>query len=212
MAPDDTSVPNPDSHPTRRSLLKATGVVGAGALLAASAAGGAQAAGPARAAAPSNRDILYRTVGRTGERLPAVGLGTFMTFDKRPGAQRGHLREVMQRYWEAGGRVVDISPLYGGSEVSVGDFANDLGITNEMFVTDKSWATGEYLSDESHMLRRLETSKARLWREQIDLIQVHSLVNAEAAIPVLRRWKDEGRIRYVGASHHVIPYYPAIET
>jgi diketogulonate reductase-like aldo/keto reductase len=207
----DPLVSRPGSHPTRRTLMKATGVVGAGAVLAAAAAGRTQAAGPERAPAVDRRGLITRTVGRTGERIPAVGLGTFMTFDKRPGAGRGHLREVMQRYWSAGGRVIDTSPLYGGSELSVGDFATDLGITDDIFLTNKSWATGEYLSDESHMVSQLEISKTRLWRDQMDVLQVHNLVNAEAAVPVLRRWKGEGKIRYVGVTHHAIPYYPAIE-
>ena len=215
-SPNDPTVSRPGSHPTRRNLLTAAGVAGAGALFAASAGGPARAGGPAMGApSPSSRGsgggVITRTVGRSGQRLPAIGLGTFMTFDKLPGAQRGHLREVMKRYWEHGGRVIDTSPLYGGSELSVGDLATDLGITNEMFLTNKSWSTGDYLSDESHMVSQLETSKTRLWREKLDVLQVHNLVNAEAAVPVLRRWRSEGKIGYVGVSHHATQYYPAIE-
>ncbi|MGI5150178.1 aldo/keto reductase [Plantactinospora sp. CA-294935] len=212
--PSDPPASRPGGNPTRRNLLTAAGAAGAGALLAVGAAGRAEAVAVAAAGPAASRGSggeITRVVGRTGERLRAVGLGTFMTFDKRPGAPRGHLREVLKRYWEAGGRVIDTSPLYGGAELSVGDFATDLGIADDIFLTNKSWSTGEYLSDESHMMRQLETSKTRLWRDRMDVLQVHNLVNAEAAVPILRRWKGEGKIRYVGVSHHAPQYYPAIE-
>jgi diketogulonate reductase-like aldo/keto reductase len=162
---------------------------------------------PARATG----DVLTRPVPNSDERLPLIGLGTFMTFDKRPGAPRDHLRDVLSRFWAAGGRVVDTSPLYGMSDVTVGDFAAELGITDRLFVTNKTWVTGEYLNDPSHAERQLEQSRSRLWRQTIDVMQVHSLTNAEMVVPILRRWKSSGAIRYLGVTHHVPAYFGAIE-
>jgi aryl-alcohol dehydrogenase-like predicted oxidoreductase len=76
-------------------------------------------------------------VPRTKEVVPATGFGTFMTFDVEPGARRDNLFEVTRRYWQADGRVVDTSPLYGMAEVNVGHFASALGITEPMFVSNK---------------------------------------------------------------------------
>lgn len=156
-------------------------------------------------AAPGS--VITRTIPRTSEAVPAIGLGTFLTFDIVPGQKRDHLREVMRRYWEAGSRVFDTSPLYGMGEVNVGDFATALGINDQMFITNKIWSTGEYLADESHARRSLETSLQRLWRDRIDIMQCHSLVNVDAVVPILRAWKKEGRIRFVGVTHHEPTYF-----
>jgi diketogulonate reductase-like aldo/keto reductase len=160
----------------------------------------------ARAQEPAADGIVTRTVPRTGEMLPAVGLGTFLTFDTLPGAPRDHLREVLRRYWEGGARVVDTSPLYGTAETTVGDFATALGIGDRVFVANKIWATGDFLADESHALRSLRLSEDRLWRGRIDLMQCHSLVNVELIVPYLRAWKKEGRIRLLGITHYESAY------
>jgi diketogulonate reductase-like aldo/keto reductase len=151
--------------------------------------------------------VITRTIPRTNEALPVIGLGTFLTFDVIPGQKRDHLREVVQRYWQAGARVIDTSPLYGTGEISVGHFASALGINEQMFASNKIWSTGEFLADESHARRSLEQSLGRLWRERIDLMQCHSLVNVDIVIPYLHAWKKEGKIRYVGVSHHENAYH-----
>jgi aryl-alcohol dehydrogenase-like predicted oxidoreductase len=88
-----------------------------------------------------------RPIPATGEMIPAIGLGTFETFDITPGEPRGHVREVIRLFHEPGGRVIDTSPLYGMSEVNVGDFIIDLGIVDDIFITNKTWTTGDHLSD-----------------------------------------------------------------
>jgi diketogulonate reductase-like aldo/keto reductase len=182
------------------------GALGAGAVVASGASSlgttpvlaQAPAAAPARVAPP----VITRTIGRTNETVTALGLGTFLTFDALPGQNRDALREVTKRYFEGGGRVIDTSPLYGTGEVSVGAFLAALGANNDVFISNKIWSTGEYLGDESHALRSLEQSKLRLWRGTLDVLHCHSLVNANAIVPLLGAWKKEGRIRYVGVSHH----------
>jgi aryl-alcohol dehydrogenase-like predicted oxidoreductase len=47
-----------------------------------------------------------------------------------------------------------------------------------------------------------DTSKLRVWRSAIDLMQCHSLTNAEFVISLLQAWKREGLIRHVGITHH----------
>ena len=156
------------------------------------------------------RDVIVRTIGRTGERLPAIGLGAVTSFDKRPGAQRAHLRDVLTVYWEAGGRVIDTSQLYGDSDLLFSDVTTALGITSNMFLTQHLWSTDEDLN-ESRMLRKSRAAKARLRRDQMDVLRVHNLANAAAVVPMLTRWKSAGGVRYVGVSHYATRYYPAIE-
>lgn len=211
--------PRSDSgdRPSRRKLIKAAGLTAlfasAGALPASAEAPSAAptAAGPAAAPASSAKDLIRRTIPGTDETVPVLGMGTFLTFDKLPGRPRGHLREVMKRFWDGGGRVIDTSPLYGFSEISVGDFAADLGITDRLFLTNKTWAAGEYYNDDGIALRQYAQSRKRLWRDKLDVLQVHSLTNVGMIVPMLLDWKREGQVRFVGISHHVPLFFPAVE-
>ncbi len=162
------------------------------------------------AVAQSSSGNIMRKIPRSGEMLPAIGLGTYLTFDLIPGAPRNNIREIIKRFWDGGGRVFDTSPLYGTGEISVGDFATCMGINEQMFIANKIWSTGEYLADDSHARKSFEQSQQRLWREKIDLMQVHSLVNVDQIVPVLKHWTREGKIKYVGVTHHEIPYFNAL--
>lgn len=166
---------------------------------------------PSQPAPNQPSQIITKEIPRTKEKLPAIGLGTFMTFDALSDQPRDHLQQVMRRFWDAGGRVVDVSPLYGMSEVKVNEFARTLGLTNDLFITNKIWATGEYLGDPSQAQRQFEQSLTRLSRDRIDVLQVHSLVNVDAILPLLKEWKAKGRIRYVGVTHHDPLYFAALE-
>jgi diketogulonate reductase-like aldo/keto reductase len=155
--------------------------------------------------------IAMKQIPRTQEMVPAIGLGTFLTFDVKLEQPRNHLQQVMRQFWDAGGRLIDVSPLYGMSEVNVGELARSLSLTKDLFITNKIWATGEYLGDRSQAQRQLEQSMQRLSLDRIDVMQVHSLVNVEVIVPLLREWKKEGRIRYLGVTHHDPLYFAAIE-
>ena len=188
----------------RRELIKAFGL-GAAAIMFPAVG---LLSGSARAqVVGSPADVITRRIPRSNEVLPAIGLGTFLTFDSVPGQKRGNVHEVVRRFWQAGGRVFDTSPLYGMAEVNLGDFATSLGINDQMFVTNKIWSTGEYLADDSHAERSLKLSMERLWRDRIDVMQCHSLVNVDVIVPLLQAWKKEGRIRYVGVTHHEPAYF-----
>jgi diketogulonate reductase-like aldo/keto reductase len=191
---------------SRRSLLAAAGG-GLGALAAASVFPAASTF----AQAPAGRTPIMRAIPKTGERIPVVGLGTFETFDVTPGEPRQHIREVLRRFHQAGGRVVDTSPLYGMSEASVGDFATELGIAGDLIITNKTWTTGEYLSDDSHSEAQFRRSMERLWRKTMDVQQVHSLENHDQVLHLLRKWKAEGRVRYIGATQWSPEYYDTLE-
>jgi len=175
--------PDPSLSSPRRGWLQALGA-GAGTM----ALGGPVSLLMPGSTAAQPRDLILRKIPRTGETIPAIGLGTYLTFDLLPGQAREHIGEIMRRFWEGGGQVIDTSPLYGTGEISVGDFAAAMGITRKMFITNKIWSTGEFLADDSHARRSLEQSMQRLWRETIDVMQVHSLVNVDQILPVLRNW------------------------
>lgn len=206
--PDHALDRRPDASPDRRRFLK----WGLGASAAAAAlpwipahAQGTPNADPRFAAAAPG--LITKRVERTGDILPALGLGTFLTFDLLPGASRAHLAEVARRYWDAGVRVLDTSPLYGSAEVTVGDLASASNMNEQLFIANKLWVTGEFLADDSHALRSLHESRLRLWRKRFDVMQCHSLVNADVAVPLMNLWKKEGFTRLVGVTHHENGYH-----
>jgi diketogulonate reductase-like aldo/keto reductase len=198
----------------RRTLIKAAGAgVAAGSMgvaHAGSATSVAQAAPTTAQSGIAPDDLIVRKIPKGEDTLPAIGLGTFMTFDLLPGALRDHLLEVTRQFWAAGGRVFDTSPLYGMAEVNVGQFASALGINDKMFVSNKLWATGEYLEDDRAGEDSLRLSRERLWRDKIDLMLCHSLVNVDVMVPLMHAWKKEGRIRYLGVTHYELPYFEAL--
>jgi diketogulonate reductase-like aldo/keto reductase len=188
-----------------------TGVkFGLAAALAAEQTGFAAAPAGAQGGPAQPSDVIMKTIPRSNEQIPAVGLGTFMTFDLLPGERRDQLGAVVRRFWDAGGRVFDTSPLYGMGEVSLGAFVASLGINDQMFLTNKIWSTGEYLGDSSHAERSLMQSMQRFWRDRIDVMQCHSLVNVDVVVPLMQAWKKEGRIRYVAVTHPEPAYFGAL--
>lgn len=189
----------------RRTLLAGAATTAAASMLGLSLS-------PRRVAAqqPARTPIL-RPIPKTGEMIPVIGLGTFETFDIRPGDPRGDVREVIRLFHKNGGRVIDTSPLYGMAETCVGDFITDLGIADDIFITNKTWTTGDYLSDNSHSERQLRQSRERLWRNQLDVLQVHSLENHDQVRHWLAQKKAEGSVRYVGITQWSPEYYDTME-
>ena len=196
-------------RPNRRRLLQVGGLGAA----AAAAGGGAIAAmwdGVPAHPPPRTRagELITRRIPGSDVEIPAVGLGTFQTFDALPEDARAIRAEVLRRFWAAGGRVVDVSPLYGLSEENIAGYAVRAGIQDDLFVTNKVWSTGEHLWDESHADLSLRNSMSRLSRTApIDVMQCHSLVNVETVVPILHAWKSEGRVRRIGVTHHDPAYF-----
>ena len=164
-------------------------------LLRAAAGGAALALMGQRAMGQS---ILRKPIPRSGELLPVIGLGTWQTFDVGAGsAERAPLKEVLREFVQRGGRVIDSSPMYGRSETVVGDIAAELGIDKQLFVATKVWTSGRDAG-----IRQMEESFHRLRVKKVDLMQVHNLVDYRSHLTTLRKWRDEGKIRYLGVTHY----------
>ena len=151
--------------------------------------------------------LIERAIPSTGERLPAIGVGTWQTFDVGPDAPaRRALKEVLVAFAKAGGRVVDSSPMYGSSESVTGDLVAELGLAPNLFFATKVWTSGR---DEG--LRQMETSFRRLRVPRMDLMQVHNLVDTAVHTKTLQDWKARGRIRYLGITHYTGSAYAEVE-
>ncbi len=195
---------------SRRNVIRGMGLGLAASTVAPSLLGGAASAQEVTQASQPSGPVTTRSLPNGDLGLPVIGLGTFVTFDLFPGQDRSHLRDVVRTYWEGGARVIDSSPLYGTAEFNIGAFASELGITDDAFMSNKIWSTGEFVNDDSHAWRSLQQTKGRLWRDQIDVMHCHSMTNVDPVIPLLRAWKTEGHIRYVGLTHHDNLYHEAL--
>jgi diketogulonate reductase-like aldo/keto reductase len=148
--------------------------------------------------------IATRPIPSSGEVLPVIGLGTWQTFDVGR-TERRPLEEVLYRFVDLGGRLVDSSPMYGRSEEVVGEITARLGLRERLFFATKVWTTGKRAG-----LAQIEESARLLRSPKIDLLQVHNLLDVDTQLETLRSWKQEGRVRYIGASHYTASAYAKV--
>lgn len=148
---------------------------------------------PAFARAQGRPAILTRAIPSSGEQLPVVGLGSWITFNVgRDPEARAECAAVMRQFFAGGGRLIDSSPMYGSAQEVIGEAVGKLKPA-QLFSADKVW-----IGEGAQGPAQLETSR-RLWRiPRFDLLQVHNLLAWEAHLPMLLRMKREGRLRYVG--------------
>lgn len=145
-----------------------------------------------------DEQILKRNIPSSNEKLPAIGLGTWQTFDAGENeAEREPLLQVLQTLVGKGGSVVDSSPMYGSSEKVVGDLSTQLNLNEKLFVATKVWTSSEQAG-----IRQMNDSFKYLKRKRIDLMQIHNLLDWQTHIKTLREWKEQNKIRYIGITHY----------
>ncbi len=168
-------------------------------------AGAALVAAPA--AAQTGPRMHTRKIPSTGEALPVVGCGTWQTFDVGPStAEREPRAEVLKALFEAGGSVIDSSPMYGKSEGVVGDLLAAAGTRDKAFLATKVWTPGRDAG-----IAQMKESMRLLRTDCIELMQIHNLVDWKAHLPTLKAWKAEGRIRLIGITHYTESMHGELE-
>jgi len=169
-------------HWPRRHVL---GTLAAGAGFGLAAPLGAQVVPP-----------LTKPIPKSGEALPVVGLGSWITFNvgnDRAGREASY--QVLRAFFEEGGRLVDSSPMYGSSQPVIGEALARLGHPRALFSAEKVWT-----SDATRGPAQMEASRAFWGVPRLDLMQVHNLLAWEQHLPRLLEMKAAGRLRYVGIS------------
>ncbi len=168
-------------------------MLGRAATAGAADAGAAGDAGGARRA--QQLPLITKAIPSTGERLPAVGLGT----DKFGNSERAAIQDEIARMQQLGGSVIDTSADYGESEGVVGDVLAALGIRGRMFVATKLVASGgRFFGADIGGRPSFERSLARLRTRRVDLLQVHNLDGVDTLMPLMQQLKRAGQIRYIG--------------
>ena len=145
-----------------------------------------------------NQSMLKRVIPSSGEEMPVIGLGTSRVFDIEPSKNELNVREqILDIFYENGGRLIDTSPMYGMSEEIIGMTAKKFIEKDRFFLATKVWTEGR-----ENGIRQIEESFQKMRADKISLIQVHNLLDWKTQIKTLRSLKDEGRIDYIGITHY----------
>lgn len=163
---------------TRRTLIAGLGVA---------------AAAPALASG-----VTRKSVGATGLSIPAIGMGSWRTFDVgADSALRAARADVLKAFFDHGGSLIDSSPMYGASQEVIGSGLARLGGAPSLFAADKVWTEGRDAG------RRQIAASLKNWRlDRFDLLQVHNLVDWRAHLPILFEMKSQGQLRFVGITSY----------
>jgi len=147
-------------------------------------------------AAADQQAMITREIPKSGERIPSVGMGTWITFNVGGSeALRRQRLDVLRTFFELGGGMIDSSPMYGTSQEVIGWCLKRIDNAQRLFSATKVW-TPYGSSAESQM-----DEATTLWAiDRFDLMQIHNLVDWEAHLETLLRAKEDGRIRYIGVT------------
>jgi diketogulonate reductase-like aldo/keto reductase len=148
------------------------------------------------AAIAAERPALTKAIPSTGERLPVIGMGSWITFDVGNNSYERDVRtRVMQAFFDYGGALIDSSPMYGSSEEVIGEGLKTIRYKDGLFTATKVWILGKKSG-----IRQMEASQ-QLWGvPRFDLMQIHNMLDWETHWETLKEWKAAGRVRYVGVT------------
>jgi diketogulonate reductase-like aldo/keto reductase len=148
------------------------------------------------AATEPETGILTKTIPSSGALIPALGMGSWLTFDVgADSAARNIRREVLRAFFEADGRLIDSSPMYGTSQETIGWCLGALAKPDRVIAADKVWTPQH---DDGPA--QIERSRVRWGVSRFDLLQVHNLVDWRRHLETLFDMKAQGRVRYVGVT------------
>lgn len=166
---------------TRRQWLERVGAAGV-------------ALGGARLGRASDA-LIRKPIPSTGEPLPAIGLGSWQSFDVPPSdrAGRENCTAIVREFLDLGGGMIDSSPMYGHAQDVIGGALREIGETPTLFSATKVWTTGRQAG-----IAQMEEAMRAWGVDRFDLLQVHNLVDWSTHLEWLSDWKAQGRVRYIG--------------
>jgi diketogulonate reductase-like aldo/keto reductase len=170
------------SHLTRRLFVSSVASVGATATLP--GLGQGLASGP----------VFKKAIPSTGEQIPVIGLGTWITFNVGGNEKlRAARAQVMQTFFDRGGSLIDSSPMYGSSEAVIGYGLARIKNKGALFSAGKVWTLLKTIG-----VSQMEASRKYWGVERFDLMQIHNLLDWSTHIETLKDMKAQGRVRYIG--------------
>jgi len=172
------------------------------AMLPAGAAAASLAMRAAAARAEPEEPLIIRAIPVSGERLPAVGLGTAEVFDTDDEATRQQAASVVQALLANGGSLIDTASSYGDAEKVLGTVIAAADKRTKLFLATKLEVPDE---------RELRRSLARLRTSKLDLLQLHNVDDPHQSLSRFRDWKAQGICRYIGVTSTFHGAFDAVE-
>ena len=133
--------------------------------------------------------LITRAIPSTGERVPAVGLGTASVFDSDDERTLRAAAQVIQTLVDGGGRLIDTASSYGDAESVLGNVIAASGLRDKVFIATKL---------EEPDVAELKRSLTRLKTAKLDLLQLHNVRNPRQSLAQFKAWKAQGLCRYIG--------------
>ena len=170
---------------SRRQFIRLAATLGTGLILP----------GEAFATSPP----IYKTILKTGEKLPVIGMGTSRTFDAANDPELLlRLEGVTRTFFDMGGGMIDSSPMYGSSQEVIGQVLSKMKSSKvngekNLFAATKVWIEGRQQG-----LEQMEESRLQWGIKNFDLMQIHNLVDWRIHLETLKQMKADGKIRYMG--------------
>jgi diketogulonate reductase-like aldo/keto reductase len=147
--------------------------------------------------------LITRAIPRTGERIPAVGLGTAYVFDRENQQTQNAATEVVRTLIESGGQLIDTASTYGDAESVLGDVIAQEGTREKLFIATKL---------EAPDAAELKRSLSRLKTAKLDLLQLHNVRNPRQSLAQFKAWKAQGICRYIGVTSTFHGDFAAMES
>ncbi|MCW8890530.1 MAG: aldo/keto reductase [Sedimenticola sp.] len=137
---------------------------------------------------------IYKTIPKSGEQIPVIGMGTSRTFEARNDpVLLAQLQQVMQTFFDQGGGMIDSSPMYGSAQQVIGTLLPMIKGEKNLFSATKVWIDGQQAG-----IEQMASSRQQWGIERFDLMQIHNLVDWQSHLETLNQMKTEGKIRYTG--------------
>lgn len=144
--------------------------------------------------AASTRPVIKKPIPSTGEKIPVIGMGSWLTFDVGDDeAARATRVQVLQTFFDHGGALIDSSPMYGSSQDVIGYSLRQIKNKHALFAATKVWIYGQWLG-----IKQMEAARELWGVARFDLMQIHNMLHWETHLETLKAWKADGRIRYIG--------------
>ena len=138
--------------------------------------------------------IITRPIPSSGERIPVIGMGSWITFDVGGDEEdRERCVRILELFFRKGGGMIDSSPMYGSSQEVIGHCLGEIDHHPGLFSATKVWILGRILGES-----QMEFSRGLWGVERFDLMQIHNMLDWPTHLETLKEWKAGGKIRYIG--------------
>ena len=149
-----------------------------------------------------NGPLITRLIPKTGERVPAVGLGTAYVYDNDNDQTRRAADQVIAKLVESGGQLIDTASSYGDAEIVLGNVIASADLRAKLFLATKLERVDS---------TELKRSLARLKTSKLDLLQLHNVSNPRQSLAQFNEWKAQGICRYTGITSTFHGDFAAVE-